>query len=204
IGADPRRVRDAERLNECGERAHVRNVGQKWALTEPEKQDRLDRLVLPVNSFGRRQLDIAMTAVPVHVISDAERAASVLHPLRVCILSELGQAESAAELARRLGVPRQLVNYHLRQLETDGLVEAVGERRNGNCTERLVRAVAGSYLMSPSALRSRAAAPRGWLGPWRGRPCSARPRSAPSPRTRITSRIARRAPTSWLPQPVSS
>lgn len=100
-----------------------------------------------------------MTAVPVHVISEAERAASVLHPLRLRILSELGQAESAAELARRLGVPRQLVNYHLRQLETDGLVETVGERRKRNCTERLVRAVARSYLISPSAFGSLAAHP---------------------------------------------
>jgi hypothetical protein len=56
-------------------------------------------------------------------------------------------------------VPRQLVNYHLRQLESDGLVETVGERRKRNCTERLVRAVARSYMISPSAFGSLAVHP---------------------------------------------
>ena len=64
-----------------------------------------------------------MGAVAVHVIGEAGRAASVLHPLRLRILGELSDAESAADLARRLDIPRQLVNYHLRQLERDGLVE---------------------------------------------------------------------------------
>ena len=100
-----------------------------------------------------------MSAVAVHVIDEAERAASVLHPLRLRILGELGTEESASELARRLDVPRQLVNYHLRQLERDGLVETVGERRKRNCTERLVRAVARSYMISPAAFGSLAAHP---------------------------------------------
>jgi len=100
-----------------------------------------------------------MSAVALHVIDEAERAASVLHPLRLRILGELGAAESASELARRLDMPRQLVNYHLRQLERDGLVETVGERRKRNCTERLVRAVARSYMISPAAFGSLAAHP---------------------------------------------
>jgi len=100
-----------------------------------------------------------MGAVAVHVIGDSERAASVLHPLRLRILGELADAASASELAPRLGIPRQLVNYHLRQLESDGLVETVGERRKRNCTERLVRAVARSYMISPSAFGSLAAHP---------------------------------------------
>ncbi len=88
----------------------------------------------------------------VHVIEDPHRAAAVLHPLRLRLLSELGEPDSAAGLARRLGLPRQQLNYHLRQLEEDGLLEAVGERKKRNCTERLLRAVARSYLISPSAL----------------------------------------------------
>ena len=35
----------------------------------------------------------------------------------------LDQPDSAAGLARRLGVPRQKLNYHLRLLEDDGLVD---------------------------------------------------------------------------------
>ena len=35
---------------------------------------------------------------------------------------------SAAGLAKRIGIPRQKLNYHIRQLEKQGLVEEVGER----------------------------------------------------------------------------
>ncbi|MGH8823328.1 MAG: ArsR family transcriptional regulator, partial [Jiangellaceae bacterium] len=44
------------------------------------------------------------------------------------------------------------VNYHLRALERHGLVELVEERRKGNVTERMLRATAGSYVISPAAL----------------------------------------------------
>src|SRR6187551_342184 len=98
-----------------------------------------------------------MGAASVHIIGDSNLAAAALHPLRLRILGELGDAESAAGLAGRLGVPRQLVNYHLRQLERDGLIETVGERRKRNCTERLVKAVARSYLINPAAFGALAA-----------------------------------------------
>ncbi len=86
------------------------------------------------------------------MIGDLRRAAALLHPLRLRILSELEAADSAAGLAKRIGIPRQKLNYHIRQLEKQGLVEEVGERKRRNCTERLVRAVARSYLISPAAL----------------------------------------------------
>ena len=60
------------------------------------------------------------TSAAVHVIDDVARAATVLHPLRLRILAELGRPDSAAGLARRLGLPRQQLNYHLRQLEHQG------------------------------------------------------------------------------------
>jgi len=44
------------------------------------------------------------------------------------------------------------VNYHLRALEQHGLVELVEERRKGNCSERVLQATAGSYVISPTAL----------------------------------------------------
>ncbi|HEU5262873.1 MAG TPA: helix-turn-helix domain-containing protein [Gemmatimonadales bacterium] len=92
------------------------------------------------------------TSAAVHVIDDADRAATVLHPLRLRILAELDRPDSAAGLARRLGLPRQKLNYHLRQLERQGLVEAVGQQQKRGCTERLLRAVAQSYLISPATL----------------------------------------------------
>ena len=44
------------------------------------------------------------------------------------------------------------MNYHLRALEEHGLVELVAERRKGNMTERVLRATAASYVISPMAL----------------------------------------------------
>ncbi|NKZ08739.1 ArsR/SmtB family transcription factor [Actinomadura latina] len=88
----------------------------------------------------------------VTVIEDAEAAAASLDPMRARLLAELGEPMSAATLAARVGLPRQKVNYHLRTLERHGLVELVGERRKGNMTERLMRATAASYVISPLAL----------------------------------------------------
>ncbi|MGH7720873.1 MAG: ArsR/SmtB family transcription factor [Gemmatimonadaceae bacterium] len=96
----------------------------------------------------------------VHVIQEADSAAAVLNPVRLRMLAELGEPDSAAGIARRLGLPRQLANYHLRQLEQQGLVEAVGERKKRNCTERLLRAVARSYLISPATLGTLATDPK--------------------------------------------
>lgn len=89
-----------------------------------------------------------------HVVSDPESAAVLLEPVRQRLLGELQQPASAAELSRRLGEPRQKINYHLRELERVGLIELVDERRRGNCVERTVRAVAGAYVISPDVLGS--------------------------------------------------
>jgi len=89
---------------------------------------------------------------PVDLIERRTAASAILHPVRGRILAELRQPDSAAGLARRVDMPRQKLNYHLRQLEKEGLVELVEERRKGNCTERVVRASARSYLISPSTL----------------------------------------------------
>ncbi|MFF3753275.1 ArsR/SmtB family transcription factor [Streptomyces sp. NPDC002018] len=89
----------------------------------------------------------------VTVIEDAAAAAVSLDPMRARLLAELtaGPA-SATMLAGRVGLPRQKVNYHLKTLERHGLVELAGERRKGNVTERLMRATAASYVISPIAL----------------------------------------------------
>jgi DNA-binding transcriptional ArsR family regulator len=88
----------------------------------------------------------------VAVIDDASAAAASLDPVRARLLAELAQPGSATTLAAKLGLPRQKVNYHLRTLETHGLVELVEERRKGNMTERVMRASAASYVISPNAL----------------------------------------------------
>ena len=86
------------------------------------------------------------------VVRDSARAASLLDPMRVALLERLAQPGSSSSLARDLGLPRQRINYHLRELEKAGFVELVEERRKGNCVERLVKATARSYLISPEIL----------------------------------------------------
>ncbi|MGY6652768.1 winged helix-turn-helix domain-containing protein [Amycolatopsis sp. TRM77291] len=88
----------------------------------------------------------------VAVIEDAEAAEVSLDPVRARLLAELAEPASATMLAARVDLPRQKVNYHLRALEKHGLVELVEERRKGNVTERMMRATASSYVISPTAL----------------------------------------------------
>jgi DNA-binding transcriptional ArsR family regulator len=79
-------------------------------------------------------------------------AVTALRGTRRRLLAALAEPDSAAGLARRLGLPRQRLNYHLKALERSGLLECVEERRKGNCTERILRAAARSFVISPDAL----------------------------------------------------
>ncbi len=88
----------------------------------------------------------------VEVVLEAPRAVVMLKPPRPEILEHLREPDSASGLARRMGVPRQRLNHHLRELEKAGLVELVEERRKGNCLERVVRSVARYFVISPRAL----------------------------------------------------
>jgi DNA-binding transcriptional ArsR family regulator len=86
------------------------------------------------------------------VIEDPAAAEVSLDPIRTRLLSELSEPGSASTLAARMGLARQKVNYHLRALERFGLIELHEERRRGNMTERVMRATASSYVISPAAL----------------------------------------------------
>lgn len=86
------------------------------------------------------------------VIRNPQAAATALDPARLAILERLKAPTSAAAVSRETGISRQKLNYHFKLLETNGLVEFVEERRKGNCVERLVRATAKQYLISPEAL----------------------------------------------------
>lgn len=88
----------------------------------------------------------------VAVIEEPAAAEATLDPIRARLLAELSAPRSATMLAATLGLARQKVNYHLRALERHGLIELAAERRRGNVTERLMRATARSYVISPAAL----------------------------------------------------
>jgi DNA-binding transcriptional ArsR family regulator len=95
----------------------------------------------------RAMLDVTVT-------DDPAAAEASLDPMRARLLAALAEPGSATTLAARVGLTRQKVNYHLRALERHGLVELVEERRKGNMTERVLRATAASYVISPTALAS--------------------------------------------------
>ena len=89
------------------------------------------------------------------------------------------------------------MNYHLRTLEQHGLVELVELRRRGNMTERVMRATAASYVISPAALGAAAPdparAPDRLSARWliaRGRTHRARGRGAAGRRDPAGKRVA--------------
>lgn len=76
-----------------------------------------------------------------------------LSPLRRAVLEQLRDAPaSATKVAAVLGESRQRVNYHVRALERDGLVELVEERARRGCTERVVRASCHAVVVEPSVV----------------------------------------------------
>jgi len=93
------------------------------------------------------------------LVDATERTGALLHPMRLRILDALREPGSATTVARQLGTTRQKVNYHLRELEKAGFLEEVEQRRSGNCMERIVRATATHYLISPEVLGRLAADP---------------------------------------------
>src|SRR5262245_48397788 len=73
-------------------------------------------------------------------------------PVRQRILDALGVPGSATTVAQSLGLSRQLVAYHVRQLETRGYLELVKEEPRRGCTERIVRRKAQYLVAAPSVL----------------------------------------------------
>lgn len=87
-----------------------------------------------------------------HMIRTPRAASAALADLRVSILNALREPNSASGLASILGLPRQKVNYHVRQLEDEGLVRKVGERPARGFTEILMQTVARRFLIAPHVL----------------------------------------------------
>lgn len=99
--------------------------------------------------------------VPIEAVEDASRASRLLlHPLRVKVLEGAREPISATELGRRLGEPRQKVNYHVRELERAGFLLPAGRARRGNLEERRVVASARAYVLLPEVLGPVAADPQ--------------------------------------------
>lgn len=93
-----------------------------------------------------------MDAKPSELIADADRAFLALSPLRRRILSALAAPGSSATLARELGLPRQQLGYHLRELEAAGLITLVETRQRRGFAERLLIAAPDRLFLDPALL----------------------------------------------------
>ncbi len=95
----------------------------------------------------------------VSVIDRSESAAVLLKAEPRRLLDLLSKPDSAAGLARHLGWSRQIVSYHLKELERAGLIALKEERKRGNCVERIMQRTAEAYLIGPEALGDLSADP---------------------------------------------
>lgn len=91
-------------------------------------------------------------ALQLDLVSDPHRAAALLHPLRLRILEALAEPDSAAGVARKLRMPRQVVNYHVRELARSRFLQRAGQRRKRNMIERRFVATAHGYILSSELL----------------------------------------------------
>src|ERR1700749_2417906 len=82
-------------------------------------------------------------------IERVEQAEALLKPQRVDILRRLAGPSTCTQIGKQLGASPQKIYYHVKQLQTAGLVELVDERRIRGITEGIYRAVAHSYWVSP-------------------------------------------------------
>ncbi|HYL65450.1 MAG TPA: helix-turn-helix domain-containing protein [Candidatus Methylomirabilis sp.] len=96
----------------------------------------------------------------VSLLREAAQAAALLHhPLRLKILAALLEPDSAAGVARRMKLPRQTVNYHVRELARARLLARAGRRRRRHLYEQCYVATARGYVLSPELLGQLAADP---------------------------------------------
>jgi DNA-binding transcriptional ArsR family regulator len=86
----------------------------------------------------------------VQVLTDASQLAAALSPLRMRVLREMQEPESATTLAPRIGLSRQTLNYHLRELEREGFLELVEERPRRGCVERLLKVTSRAFVVNPA------------------------------------------------------
>jgi DNA-binding transcriptional ArsR family regulator len=93
----------------------------------------------------------------VALLDRPDRVRAALSPLRRRLLERLREPASATSIAAELSLPRQRVNYHLRELERAGLVQLVEERQRRGCTERILAARAAAFIVDPAVIGARTA-----------------------------------------------
>ena len=89
---------------------------------------------------------------PFRLIDDPRAVGLLADPVRRKILQQLDTPRSATAVARALGLPRQRIGYHMRELEKHGFVEFQSEERRRGCLERVMRRTADSIVVAPDSM----------------------------------------------------
>lgn len=106
------------------------------------------------------QASAAAAGSSLDLVREPAQAAILLHhPLRLKILAALLEPDSATGVARRMKLPRQTVNYHVRELARARLLARAGRRRRRHLFEQCYVATARGYVLSPELLGKLAADP---------------------------------------------
>jgi hypothetical protein len=86
------------------------------------------------------------------VVTTPARAATLLKPLRLRILAHASAPASASTIAAALNLPRQRVNYHVRELARAGFLRKAGRAQKRGLTEQRYVVSARSYVLAPGVL----------------------------------------------------
>lgn len=109
---------------------------------------------------SRSQPAAAASPSNLELLRDPDQASALFHhPLRLKILTALLEPDSATGVARQMNLPRQTVNYHVRELAKAGLLARAGRRRRRRLFEQCYVATARGYVLSPELLGALAADP---------------------------------------------
>lgn len=92
-----------------------------------------------------------MTAM-FRLIDNPQAVGLLADPVRRRILQQLETPSSATAVARALGLPRQRVGYHMRELERHGFVEIQSEERRRGCIERVMRRTSDAIVVAPDSM----------------------------------------------------
>ena len=93
-------------------------------------------------------------------IEDITQADALLKPKRVEIMRRLAEPATCTEIGGALGETPQAIYYHVKRLQSAGLVSLVDERRVRGIVEGIYQAVAKSFWVSPE-VAGRLGEPRG-------------------------------------------
>lgn len=91
-------------------------------------------------------------SAPVGVIREAPRAGVLLKPLRREILARAQAPVSAAGIAAAMNKPRQVINYHVRELAKAGFLRRAGRVRKRGLVEQRYVVTAKAFVLGAEVL----------------------------------------------------